>query len=49
MKYITIEVNTKLPNTMRIPARKAAVIEWVNSHTVKNENGIKQAPRNVQA
>ena len=37
-----------LPKSIRDPAIPAAVVDFVNSQTVKHEKGTRHDPRNVQ-
>lgn len=36
------------PNKIKLAEKVAALVDFVSSHTVKNDNGTIVAPRNVQ-
>ena len=48
MFFWLVKCQKNLPKRIRAPAIPAAVVDFVNSQTVKHEKGTRHDPRNVQ-
>ena len=48
MSLRLVKFPRNLPKSIRDPAIPAAVVDFVNSQTVKHEKGTRHEPRNVQ-
>lgn len=48
MSFWLVKCQNNLPKSIRAPAIPAAVVDFVNSQTVKHEKGTRHEPRNVQ-